>query len=46
MGTLKSTRMRTRLPGMALAKSGSSMESLFERDMVDEDEDEQDQIWS
>lgn len=44
MGTLKSTRMRTRLSGMALAKSGSSTKSLFARDMVDDAEQGADQI--
>lgn len=34
MGTLKSTRMRTRFP----LRSRSSMESLLERDMVDDKE--------
>ena len=38
MGTLKSTRMRTRLPGMTSAKAGSSTKSLFARDMVDDKE--------
>lgn len=38
MGTLKSTRMRTRLPGMASANAGSSTKSLLARDMVGDGE--------